>query len=359
LNGGFYQEKPKSLGLDRQDQREIAQITAYILLHVVPPGKEDPLIQFAKQMQTGAIAAVALALTLPATAAQLGQDARAAIPKDVQQLIVVDYHAMQNSQAAMDLKARVLPPELKQLEQALRTSGLDENHDIEELAFASFKKGGDTRIVGLAQGQFSLDDIMANFKKRKVKPIVYRENKVYPMGQSGMQVVFLNPTTMVFGQTESLKSALDARDGMAPSFLTNSAMLGQMASVDTDAVWSVLDQEGTQTMMRSVLGDASQLTDYDTVKKRLLSSRYSMNFDNGVKFSLDVITPDTISAATMASLLNAAALYKKVSGTPAEKEAIDNTTINSSGGTLDVRFASSDSQFSSLLQSSLFQSVVK
>jgi hypothetical protein len=316
------------------------------------------LIQFAKQMQTSAIAGLALALTLPATAAQLGQDARAAIPKDVQQLIVVDYHAMQNSQAAMDLKARVLPPELKQLEQALRTSGLDENHDIEELAFASFKKGQDTRIVGLAQGQFSLDDIMANFKKRKVKPILYRENKVYPMG-SGMQVVFLNPTTMVFGQTESLKSALDARDGMAPSFLTNSAMLGQMASVDTDAVWSVLDQEGTQTMMRSVLGDASQLTDYDTVKKRLLSSRYSMNFDNGVKFSLDVITPDTISAATMASLLNAAALYKKVSGTPAEKEAIDNTTINSSGGTLDVRFASSDSQFSSLLQSTLFQSVVK
>jgi hypothetical protein len=296
------------------------------------------LKQFTKKMQTSSIAGLALALTLPATAAQLGQDARAAIPKDVQQLIVVDYHAMQNSQAAMDLKARVLPPELKQLEQALRTSGLDENHDIEELAFASFKKGQDTRIVGLAQGQFSLDDIMANFKKRKVKPIAYRENKVYPMGQSGMQVVFLNPTTMVFGQTESLKSALDARDGMTPSFLNNSAMLSQMASVDTDAVWSVLDQEGTQTMMRSVLGDASQLTDYDTVKKRLLSSRYSMNFDNGVKFSLDVI---------------------KVSGTAAEKEAIDNTTINSSGGTLDVRFASSDSQFSSLLQSSLFQSVVK
>jgi hypothetical protein len=316
------------------------------------------LIQVTKKLQASTIAWLALALALPASAAQLGEDARAAIPKNVQQLIVVDYHAMQNSQAAMDLKARVLPPELKQLEQALRTSGLDENHDIEELAFASFKVGGDTRIVGLAQGQFSLEDIMANFKKRKVKPIVYRDNRVYPMGQSGMQVVFLNPTTMVFGQTEALKSALDARDGMTQSFLNNSAMLSQMQSVDSDAVWSVLDQEGTQTMMRSVLGDASQLTDYDTVKKRLLSSRYSMSFDNGVKFTLNVVTPDTISAATMASLLNAAALYKKVSGTPAEKEAIDNTTINSSGGTLDVRFASSDSQFSSLLQSTLFQSVV-
>jgi hypothetical protein len=311
-----------------------------------------------KVIETGAFASLVLALALPATAAQLGEDARAAIPKDVQQLIVVDYHAMQNSPAAMDLKARVLPPELKQLETALRTSGLDDNHDIEELAFASFKGGGSTRIVGLAQGQFSLEDIMANFKKRKVKPILYRENRVYPMGQSGMQVVFLNPTTMVFGQSEALKSALDARDGMTPSFLNNSAMLSQMQSVDTDAVWSVLDQEGTQTMMRTVLGDASQLTDYDTVKKRLINSRSSMSFDNGVKFSLWVVTPDTISAATMASILNAAALYKKVSGTPAEKEAIDNTTINSSGGTLDVKFASSDSQFSSLLQSSLFQSVV-
>src|ERR1700744_2771152 len=239
--------------------------------NVAPQGKEDPFKQFAKQMQTSAVAALALALTLPATAAQLGQDARAPIPKDVQELIVGGYHDLQNSQAAMALKARVLPPELKQLETPLRTSGLDENHDIEELAFASFHARGDTRIVGIAQGQFSLDDIMANFKKRKVKPIAYRDNKVYPMGQSGMQVVFLNPTTMVFGQTDSLKAALDARDGMSPNFLTNRAMLDQMASVDSDAVWSLLDQEGTQPMMRSVLGDASQLTDYDTVKKRLAS----------------------------------------------------------------------------------------
>ena len=315
-------------------------------------------ISFAKPFQYGALASLALALTLPAAAAQLTQDARAVIPKDVQQLIVVDYHAMQNSPAAMDLKARVLPPELKQLEQALRTSGLDENHDIEELAFASFRKSQETRIVGIAQGQFSLVDILANFKKRKVKPIVYRDNRVYPMGSSGMQVVFLNPTTMVFGQTEALKAALDSRDGLQPSFLTNRPLLDQMQSVDTEAVWSVLDQEGTQTMMRSVLGDASQLTDYETVKKRLLSSRYSMSFDNGVKFSLFVVTPDTISAATMASLLNAAALYKKVSGTPDEKQAIDSTTITSNGGTLDVLFASSDSQFSSLLQSNLFQTVV-
>ena len=312
-----------------------------------------------KIVRLGAMVIVGLAIGLPALAAQLDQDARAAIPKDVTQLIVVDYHAMQNSPAAMDMKAKILPPELKQLEQALNTSGLDENHDIEELAFASFHNADGNHIVGLAQGQFSLDDILANFRKRKIKPTLYRQNQIYPMGRSGMLVVFLNPTTMVFGLQEALKSSLDARDGMAPSFLNNGAMLDQMKSVDTEPVWSILDQEGTQFMMRSVLGDASQLADYDTVKKRLLNSRYSMSFENGVRFNLDVTTPDTISAATMASLLNAAALYKRMSGTATEKQAIDNTTIDSSGGVLDVSFASTNSQFTSLLDSDLFQSVVK
>lgn len=58
----------------------------------------------------GITAALGLASALPAVAAELGQDARAAIPQDVQQLIVVDYRAMQNSSSAMDLKAHILPP---------------------------------------------------------------------------------------------------------------------------------------------------------------------------------------------------------------------------------------------------------
>jgi hypothetical protein len=312
-----------------------------------------------KIVRRGAVAILGVAVGFPAMAAQLDEDARAAIPKDVTQLIVVDYHAMQNSPAAMDMKAKILPPELKQLEQALNTSGMNDDHDVEELAFASFRNSDGMHIVGLAQGQFSLEDIMANFRKHKIKPAAYRQNQIYPMGRSGMLVVFLNPTTMVFGLQEALKSALDARDGMAPSFLSNSVMVDQMKSVDSEPVWSILDQEGTQFMMRSVLGDASQLADYDTVKKRLISSRYTMSFQNGVKFNLDVTTPDTISAATMASLLNAAALYKRMSGTATEKQAIDNTSINSSGGMLDVSFASSNSQFTSLLDSNLFQAVVK
>jgi hypothetical protein len=308
-----------------------------------------------------AAALMAVFATAPAHAAQLTGEARGAIPKDVQQIIVVDYRAMQNSPAAMDLKARVMPPELKQLEKALATSGLNDNHDVEELAFASFRtpdSGDNAKIIGIAQGQFSVADMVAAFKKQKVKAVVLRANKMYPMGGSGMLVAFVNPTTMIFGASDALKYALNVRDGLSPSMLTNQPMLEQMASVDTEPLWSLLDQKGTQIMMRSVMGQASQLADFDTVRKRLLSSRYSMNFDNGVKFNLAVITPDTFTAATMSSLMNAAAMYEKVSGNPTEKQAIDSTDISSNAGVLDVKFSSSDSQFASLLKSPLFQSVV-
>ncbi len=312
----------------------------------------------------GALAAVAMIAACgaaPARAAQLSADARGAIPKDIQQLIVVDYRAMQNSQAAMDLKARVMPPELKNLEKALVNSGLNDNHDVEELAFASFRtpdSGDNAKIMGIAQGQFSVPDLIANFKKNKVKPQILRANKLYPMAGSGMLVSFVNPTTMIFGASDAIKYALNVRDGLAPSMLSNQPLMDQMGSVDTEPLWSLLDQKGTQLMMQSVMGQASQLTDFDSVRKRLLSSRYSMNFDNGVKFTLAVITPDTFTAATMSSLMNAAALYEKMSGTVTEKQAIDSTDISSNAGVLDVRFSSSDSQFASLLKSPLFQSVV-
>ena len=121
----------------------------------------------------------------------------------------------------------------------------------------------------------------------------------------------------------------------------------------------ILDQKGTQIMMKSVLGEAAQLADYESVKKQLLSSRYTMNFRSGVKFNLDVMTPNTFTAATMSSLLNAAALYKKMSGTSTEKQAIEATSIDSDAGTLQVRFSVSDSQFTALLQSPLFRNVVQ
>ena len=295
-----------------------------------------------------------------ALASGLATNSQAAVPKDVQQLIVVDYQAMQDSSVAMKLRDKVLPPELKSLQDALQHSGMNIGQSIDQLAFASFRmpKGDVISIVGIASGQFNTTDILAGFKKRKLKGTKIRNTIIYPMGGTGMDVAFIDQTTMVFGSLEAVKSALDSRDGIAPSFLTNNEMQNLIPIQQNVAVWSILDAQGTRTMMQSVVGQASQVADFDTVKKRLLGSRYTMDFEHGVKFNLDVLTPDVMSAATMSSLLSAAALYKKMGATPAEKTAIDDTNITSKASTLEVHFAATDNDFATLLNSQLFQSVI-
>ena len=304
------------------------------------------------------ISALALSAAF-AGAAELTNDAKASIPKDVQQVIVVDYRAMQNSTAAMNLKDKVLPPELKRLETALKGSGLKVDQDADVLAFASFRQGDGSHIVGIAQGQFHTGAIMATFAKNKTKPVMVRSNALYPLGSAGMSVCFLNQTTMVFGERKGVELALEARDGFAPNLLTNSDMVNDMSSVDTKAVWSLLDQKGTHNMMKSVLGEASGLADFDTVKNRMKSSRYTMDFSNGVKFDLAVVTSDSITGATIATLMKGVSMVRKNSGSSMEKTALDSTTIDSNSGTVTVDYASSDSQFTSLLTSPLFQSVVR
>jgi hypothetical protein len=305
---------------------------------------------------------VLLAAGASLQAAQLSSDARTAIPHDVQQLVAIDYRAMQNSSTAMQLRDRVMPPDLKQFDDALRKSGLNENHDVDELAFALFRPSETNDQVvtlGVAQGQFSVQDILASFKKKGVKPTVVRTNRIYPMGKTGMVLCFVDASTMVFGGTDAVKASLDSRDGNIPSLLTNNTFMDAMRSVDTEPLWSILDQKGTQTMMKQVMGEAGSVADFDSVRKRLTLSWYTMDFQHGVKFDLTISTGDAFAAATVSSLLNAAVMYRKMSGSDSEKAALADTDISSSAGMLSIHFAASDTDFNSLLKSQLFQSMVR
>jgi hypothetical protein len=328
-------------------------------------GSRSFVVAFAGSLRFApALGVAALGLGMPASlhAAQLSSDARSAIPREVQQLIVVDYRAMQNSPAAMNLKERIMPPELKRLESSLRNSGLKVDKDTDTLAFAAFRTGGANdaqRLIGVAQGQFHTREVLAALSKEKIKPLMVRSNAVYPMGTAGMSVSFLDQTTMVFGDRAALLMALDARDGMIPNLLQNSEMMSEMNLVDSKAIWSILDQKGTQNMMKSVLGQASQLADYDTVRNRMKTSRYTIDFSNGVKFNMGVVMSDSITAATAATLMKGMALVKKTSGSPLERSALDDTTIDSTAGVLMVDYAAPDSQFVALLESPLFKQVVK
>ena len=292
-----------------------------------------------------------------ANAMPLNSSARSVIPADLQQLISVDYRALKDSATAMQLKQQLMPDNIKEFEAALRGVGIDPDKDVDTLAFAAFRtaKGG-TKSVGVAAGPFAMKTVVKKMTLRKIKPTKYRTSSIYPM-DGGMVMSFLDDSTLLFGEISAVKLALDTRDGQILSMDTNSTMADMMSDVDSGPVWSILDQQGTQNVMRSALGEAAKVADYDTIKKRLLGSRYTMSFNSGVNFDLTVVTSDGVSAATLSSLVKAGLLYKKMSASGAEKIAMDNTSVESEGSNVQFHFKSNDQQFQSLMHSELFAAV--
>ncbi len=305
------------------------------------------------------LSSVMLAGLLPclANAMPLNSSARAVIPGDLQQLISVDYRALKDSPTAMQLKQQVLPDNLKQFEAALKGIAIDPDKDVDTLAFASFRtpKQG-IKGIGVAAGPFAMKAVLKKMTAQKIKPTKYRTSSIYSM-DGGMVMVFLDDSTLLFGEISAVKMALDTRDGEVLGLDTNQTMADMMSSVDSAPVWSILDQLGTQNVMRSALGDAAKVADYDTIKKRLLGSRYTMSFTGGVNFDLTVVSSDSMSAATLSSLVKAGLLYKKMSASAPEKIAMDNTSVDSDGSNVNFHFKSSDQQFQSIMHSELFAAV--
>lgn len=297
-------------------------------------------------------------LCAAAWAMPLGSSARAVIPSEIQQIISVDYRALQDSPTAQQLKQQVLPQSLKQFEEALKGVGIDSDKDVDQLTFIAYRQGKQgVRTVGVAQGSFQQKVVLKKLLAKKIMPAKYGISaKIYPMG-NGMEMTFLDENSLLFGDDNAVKGALDARDGKVPTLDSNSDMADMMTAVDGAPVWSLLDQQGTQNMMRSALGDAAKVADYDTIKKRLVGSRYTMNFSNGVNFDLDVITSDSMTAATMSSLVKAGILYKKMNATPIEKTAIDAVTVDSDSSKVQLHFKTDDKNFQSLMHSDLFAAV--
>jgi hypothetical protein len=299
----------------------------------------------------------AIALAGSAMGAPLSGSVRPAIPSEVQQIICVDYRALKNSDTAQALKAQVLPDNLKQFEQALRAEGISPDRDVDELTFVAYRhpKAG-LKIFGAAQGVFETKTVLRKLKLRKVKPVKYRDSDIYPMAD-GMEMTFLDDSTLLFGDGGAIRGALDARDGYIQTLDSNPDIANLIGDVEGGSVWSILDQKGTQNMMLSALGDASRLADYDTVKKRILGSRYTMNFSNGVNFDLDVVTSDSVTAATLSSLVKAGVLYKKMTASSVEKAALEDVSVNSDSSKLQMHFKADDKQFQSLIHTSLFAAV--
>jgi hypothetical protein len=294
-----------------------------------------------------------------ANAIPLNSSARAVVPADLQQLISVDYRALKDSPTATALKQQIMQAQenLQQFEDALKGVGINPDKDMDSLAIASFRtaKQG-IRTIGFAGGPFNMKAVLKKMAVQKIKPTKYHNTNIYPM-DGGFVMTFLDDSTLLFGEPSAVKLGLDTRDGDILSVDTNSTMADMMSSVDSAPFWSILDQKGSQNMMRSALGDAAKVADYESVKNRVLGSYYTMDFSSGVNFDLTVVTSDTVTAGALSMGMKLVMMYKKNTASPVEKAAMDMATFDSDGDKFVMHFKDSDAQFQALMHSPLFAAI--
>src|SRR5438445_3750428 len=162
-----------------------------------------------------------LASGLTAFAASLGTAARTVIPSEVQQIINVDYRRMKNSDTAMAMKAKLLPPNMKQFEDALKDIGVNPDKDLDQITLASFRtKEKNLEMIGVAQGQFPHKKLNLRVARQKIKGKKVNGSIIYPMA-GNMSMIFLDDWTMLFGDEAAVRAALSARDNSSESLNSN------------------------------------------------------------------------------------------------------------------------------------------
>jgi len=81
-----------------------------------------------------------------------------------------------------------------------------------------------------------------------------------------------------------------------------------------------------------------------------------MSFQTGVNFDLTVQTADSMTAATLSTVLKGVILYKRWRQQD-EKTAYDSATVDSDGSNLQLHFKSDDQKFQALMSTPLFAAV--
>jgi hypothetical protein len=303
------------------------------------------------------VASVVALLGTAAWASPISPAARSVIPSEVQQIISVDFRIVKNSDAALALKAQVLPDNLKKFETVLKGVGINPDRDLESLTFASFRNGKEgLKTIGVASGSYSFSVLLKKMQKQTTKPVKYQKSELYPTSE-GMTMTFLDDNVLLLGDENALRAALNARAGSAPGLDSDQRVVHTIKFVETAPVWSVLDQQGSQDLLLSALGSASKIPGYEHIKNRVLGSDYAMNFKDGVKLRLDVLTSDPSTTAELSSLLKMGVLYKNLTATPAQKIALQNMTVNSASSDLQMHFRADPKKFQDLLHSRFFASV--
>jgi len=296
-----------------------------------------------------------------AGAAQLGSTAQAVLPQSTRQVISLNYHRLANDPVAQSLEAQVLPPEMRSLNNLFVQGGIKPADDVNRLTFATYQQSDSKGVglIGVAEGNFGGMQLAHFYQKTPKQPNPPEINGVSVYTANGLTFFVPDNSTLVFGSKEAVTLAIQTEQG-APKIGSNEEMSDLIAGTQSSDVWSVLDAQGSRTMIRTMIGSSTGGLDPSLIDKHFNGARYTVSFDNEVQLNLELMTTDALSAAAVSTGLNAAiAVRTKEEKNPDAKAILNQVQVDSAGDHAFLQVASPESSLQALLKTDLMQTILR
>lgn len=304
------------------------------------------------------LAGAALVASVNASAATLSSQAQSVLPSSTRQIISVNFHRLADQPISRELESRVLPPGMRGLQAMLVAGGIDPATDLNQLTFATYSDGKSVGLLGIAEGNFGSLNLSKFFHKTKQNPNPPQIDGVNVYNSNGLDFFVPDQATIVFGARNAITQAIQTQQGASP-LSQNEQMTNLIAGTQSSDVWSVLDAGGAQSMVRGLIGAQANQLAGKLIAKRFQGARYTISFANDVQVNLEMMTTDALSAAALATAMDAdIAMRQRQEQNAAAKALLQQVQVDSAGNDAFLQLSAPVSSVQALMSSDLMTAIV-
>jgi len=327
------------------------------------------------------LACFVLALTFSARGGSLSTSVLGMFPKNMGEIGYANLKTARQAAWFGQFESLILPSRFQRFRDFLRSTGVDPDEQIEEVAWAATSlakpavapggatgadNGGTQRytgqeVVGIALGSFTPDRVDQAAKKQHLPIATVRGYSLYAFG-SGISpgdlfFFFLDTNTIAFGHREVLEALIGVRFGEEESFLQNETLWPLVNEVNGQGtLWVALDKDSAHTSIERLVPEAAQFPGASDLLARVKGMTATMQMDSGLDAQVTPVCGSPADAQTLAQILQAGLLFKRyqlAQTNPDAAKVIDDTGVSSDGDRLKVHTQVPDDLVQTLMKSGL------
>lgn len=312
--------------------------------------------------------AIALAPTL--RAGTLIVNVVAMFPKNTAEFAYADLKEARKFPWYAQFKSQALPSRFSDLEHFLDSAGVKSSLQIDELAWALSSGETDARgadkgmpaadtVLGVAIGNFDTESAEGYMKAHKLPGVGYRSFTIYScFACDDMAIVFIDSSTIAFGQQQALERLIDVRSGADDSLIQNEKLFSMITQINGRGVfWGALNAAGTRQAMRQIVPEATQFPQAGKLLNKLQGMVISIQGSSDLEAHFQLLSSSPEDAATISQLLQAGVMLRQFQSKNSDPDLaalLGTVRVVPNGDGLEASFAVTNDQVVSLIKRNTF-----